>query len=91
MALCLSPSLLLLDEPTAGLTQTERAEVGKLLRQLADEGLAVVLIEHDLDFVRDITDSVAVLHHGQVQAHGTTDDVVSSPLVREIYLGTART
>jgi len=89
MALALDPRVVLLDEPTAGLTHEERVDVGRLLRQLADDGLAVVLVEHDLDFVRGITDRVAVLHQGSVQALGPTSEVVGSQLVRDIYLGVA--
>lgn len=89
MVLALDPAVILLDEPTAGLTHEERSDVGRLLRQLADDGLAVVLVEHDLDFVRDITDHVAVLHQGRVQASGPADEVVGSQLVRDIYLGVA--
>jgi branched-chain amino acid transport system permease protein len=87
MALALEPELLLLDEPTAGLTQEERATVGELLRNLRSRGLGIVLIEHDLDFVRTITDRVAVLHQGVVGVEGPVEEVVGSALVREIYLG----
>jgi urea transport system permease protein/urea transport system ATP-binding protein len=87
MALALEPELLLLDEPTAGLTQEERATVGDLLRNLRSRGLGIVLIEHDLDFVRTITDRVAVLHQGVVGVEGPVEEVVGSALVREIYPG----
>jgi branched-chain amino acid transport system permease protein len=89
MAMALQPRLLFLDEPTAGLTDEERSEVGLLLRSLVDEGLAVVLIEHDLEFVRRITDRVAVLHRGELAATGAVEDVAGSNLIREIYLGSA--
>jgi branched-chain amino acid transport system permease protein len=87
LALALEPVVLLLDEPTAGLTEEERAIVGPLLRQLAQGGIGVVLVEHDLDFVRAITDRVAVLHQGKVEVEGPVEEVVGSTLVREIYLG----
>jgi branched-chain amino acid transport system permease protein len=87
MALALSPQLLLLDEPTAGLTVEERALVGGILKQLVSDGFGIVLIEHDLDFVRTITDRVAVLHQGVVGVEGPVDEIVESALVREIYLG----
>ena len=88
MALSLTPTLLLLDEPTAGLTQEERQEIGQLLRNLAGQRrLGIVLIEHDLEFVRGITDRVAVLHQGRMEIVGPVDEVVGSTLVREIYLG----
>ncbi len=87
MALALEPQVLLLDEPTAGLTDEERSIVGPLLRELAARGIGIVLVEHDLDFVRAITDRVAVLHQGRVEVVGPVEEVVGSPLVREIYLG----
>jgi urea transport system permease protein/urea transport system ATP-binding protein len=87
MALSLEPELLLLDEPTAGLTHEERVVVGGVLKDLAGRGLGIVLIEHDLDFVRTITDRVAVLHQGKVGVEGPIEEVVGSALVREIYLG----
>jgi branched-chain amino acid transport system permease protein len=91
MTLAANPNLILLDEPTAGLTQEERTKVGELLRHLAsDQGRGIVLIEHDLDFVRGITDRVVVLHQGRVVADGTVEEVVTSPVVREIYLGETR-
>jgi branched-chain amino acid transport system permease protein len=91
MAMALHPRLLFLDEPTAGLTHDERNEVGQLLRELVGRGLGVVLIEHDLEFVRRITDRVAVLHRGEVLAEGGVDEIADSPLVREIYLGASTT
>jgi branched-chain amino acid transport system permease protein len=87
LALALEPLVLLLDEPTAGLSEEERTIVGSLLRELALSGIGVVLVEHDLDFVRAITDRVAVLHQGRVEVEGPVDEVVGSTLVREIYLG----
>jgi branched-chain amino acid transport system permease protein len=89
MALALEPELLLLDEPTAGLTHEERAIVGKLLRALIEERrLGIALIEHDLDFVRGITDEVAILDQGRVEIVGPVADVAESESLRTIYLGT---
>jgi branched-chain amino acid transport system permease protein len=88
MALSLEPRILLLDEPTAGLSQEERGAVGRLLRELVTQRrLGIVLIEHDLDFVREITDRVAVLHRGRVEIEGRVEEIVGSALVRDIYLG----
>jgi branched-chain amino acid transport system permease protein len=89
LALALQPQLLLLDEPTAGLTPGEREAIGGLLQELARRGFGIAVIEHDLDFVRSIADRVAVLHRGQIAIAGATDEVAASPLVREIYLGVA--
>ncbi|MEO3830168.1 ATP-binding cassette domain-containing protein [Actinomadura sp. B10D3] len=89
-AVALRPKLVLLDEPTAGLTVEERAVVGELLRDLVAAGLTVVLVEHDFAFVRGIADRMAVLHDGQTTVVGPVAEVADSPLVREIYLGVAQ-
>ncbi|WP_245943817.1 ABC transporter permease subunit [Acuticoccus kandeliae] len=88
MVLATEPSVLLLDEPTAGLTKPERTAIGETLRRLTnDYGLAVVLIEHDLDFVRDISSRIVVLHQGSILMEGTVEEVVNSELVRAVYSG----
>ncbi len=88
MVLALEPSVLLLDEPTAGLTKPERALIGQILVQLVkDHGLCVLLVEHDLDFVRNISSRVVVLHQGRVVLDGSVSDVVGSDLIRSIYAG----
>jgi branched-chain amino acid transport system permease protein len=84
----LRPKVLLLDEPTAGLTAEERALIGDLLRHVvSDEGITVILIEHDFDFVRRIADRIAVLHDGKVLAIGAVGEVADSEVVRRAYLG----
>jgi branched-chain amino acid transport system permease protein len=81
---------LLLDEPTAGLTRAERAAVGSVLTALAQSHrLCILLIEHDLDFVREISTRLVVLHMGRILADGPLADVAESDLVRTIYLGGA--
>jgi branched-chain amino acid transport system permease protein len=91
MVLALEPSVLMLDEPTAGLTTAERAAVGELLTRLVAGGrLAVVLIEHDFAFVKQISSRIVVLHEGRILADGTVAEVADSPLVREVYLGRSR-
>jgi branched-chain amino acid transport system permease protein len=88
MVLALEPSVLLLDEPTAGLTKPERTQIGQILTELtARHALCVVLVEHDLDFVRDISSRVIVLHQGRIVLDGTVAEVVESELVRSIYAG----
>jgi branched-chain amino acid transport system permease protein len=90
MVLTLEPNIVLLDEPTAGLTKPERTEIGKTLISLAkDHQMCVVLIEHDLDFVCDISTRVIVLHQGEIVLDGSVGDVVNSELVRDIYAGSA--
>lgn len=91
MAVAARPTLLLLDEPTAGLTAAERGVVGTILRRLVAEGITIVLIEHDFDFVGEVSDRVAVLHDGRVVETGTFVQVSASAVVRDAYLGTAET
>ncbi len=88
MVLALEPTVLLLDEPTAGLTKPERTMIGGILVELArDHAMCILLIEHDLDFVRDISSRVIVLHQGAIVLDGSVQQVVDSALVREIYAG----
>jgi branched-chain amino acid transport system permease protein len=88
MVLALEPRLILLDEPTAGLTKAERATIGTVLRHLTTEaGYAIILVEHDLDFVREISSRIVVLHQGRLVLDGAVDDVVNSETVRTIYSG----
>jgi len=90
MVLALEPSVLLLDEPTAGLTKSERTLIGGILVDLAQRHrLCILLVEHDLDFVREISSRVIVMHQGKIVLDGTVDDVVNSELVRTIYAGGA--
>ena len=90
MVLALEPNIVLLDEPTAGLTKPERTQIGDTLVRLAHEHqLCVVLIEHDLDFVCEISSRVIVLHEGKIVLDGSVHDVVNSELVRDIYSGAA--
>jgi len=88
MVLATEPSVLLLDEPTAGLTKAERMAIGAVLTGLArDHGLCILLIEHDLDFVREISDRIVVLHQGALLMEGTVEEVIASDLVRAVYSG----
>jgi branched-chain amino acid transport system permease protein len=90
MVLALEPTVLLLDEPTAGLTRDERAAVGSVLTALAESHrLCILLIEHDLDFVREISTRLVVLHMGKILADGPLADVADSELIRTIYVGGA--
>jgi branched-chain amino acid transport system permease protein len=88
MVLALQPKVLLLDEPTAGLSKSERTLIGGILADLSHrDGLCILLIEHDLDFVRDISTRIIVLHQGKVLLDGSVKQVVESELVRSIYAG----
>ena len=91
MVLALEPSVLLLDEPTAGLTKAERTLIGSILVDLVKrEALCILIIEHDLDFVRDISTRIIVLHQGKLLLDGSVAEVVGSDLVRTIYAGSVR-
>jgi branched-chain amino acid transport system permease protein len=91
MVLALEPRIVLLDEPTAGLTKTERTQIGTVLASLAHRHhLCCLLVEHDLDFVEEIATRIIVLHQGQIVMQGTFQEVVNSDLVNTIYAGTAR-
>jgi len=86
MLLAQNPKLLLVDEPAAGMSDEETAKTGELLLSLAGKH-SIVVIEHDMVFVRQIASKVTVLHQGTVLCEGTVDEVQSNPKVVEVYLG----
>ena len=86
-ALCLDPVLLLLDEPAAGLRHAEKAELAALLDRLRAEGVTVLLVEHDMAFVMNLTDRLLVMEFGTELARGTAEEVRCNPRVVEAYLG----
>ena len=87
LALAGSPRVLLLDEPTAGLSPAETAAVVAMIRRFSRD-ITVLLIEHDMDVALELADRVIVLHQGRVLAAGTTEEIRRDPRVAEIYLGT---
>ena len=86
-ALCLDPALLLLDEPAAGLRFNEKQQLADLLSRLRGEGMTILLVEHDMDFVMKLTDHIVVLVFGTKIAEGKPAEIASNPQVLEAYLG----
>jgi urea transport system ATP-binding protein len=87
MLLMQEPELLLVDEPVAGMTDQETEHTAALLRRIAAGGRSVVVVEHDLEFVRALGRKVTVLHEGSVLSEGSIDHVQNDPRVIEVYLG----
>lgn len=87
MAVALRPAMLLLDEPTAGMSPEETFKTGELVKRLNASGMTIIVIEHDMAFVRQIAKRITVLHFGQVFDEGSLDQIVSNEDVVRIYLG----
>jgi ABC-type uncharacterized transport system ATPase subunit len=85
MAMASEPILLLLDEPTAGMSPKERADTAILIKK-ASKKCGILIVEHDLDFIKEICDRISVLHQGNIIATGTSDEIEKDPKVKEVYL-----
>ena len=87
MAVGVEPRLLLLDEPTAGMSPDETCKTGEMLHDLNANGIAVLAVEHDMAFVEQIAERVTVFHFGAIFAEGTISEITEHPGVQKIYLG----
>ena len=88
-ALALQPRILFLDEPAAGLNATETREIDRLVRRVADTGVTIVLVEHDMKMVKNLSDRILVLDYGKKLAEGSAQEVLDNPEVIAAYLGTS--
>ncbi len=86
MQLVQDPEIIMLDEPAAGMGKTETFKTGAILRQVKDR-CTIIVIEHDMEFVKQVADVVTVLHEGRVLMEGSIDDVLADQTVQSVYLG----
>ncbi|RJX41950.1 ABC transporter ATP-binding protein [Halonotius aquaticus] len=87
MAVTLDPALMLLDEPVAGMSVDETADIAELIQSLHDDGMTFLVVEHDMEFVRKISEQVTVLNQGSVLTQGPIEAIENNEEVRRIYLG----
>lgn len=88
MSIAARPEVLLLDEPTAGMSDDETRETANIIRQLSASGMTILAIEHDMTFIRDLNTRTTVLHYGRLFAQGTFSEIETNEDVHRIYLGT---
>lgn len=87
ISLACEPKLLLLDEPCAGLTISETEEIGQLIYELSSQRISILIIEHDIKFVKKIAHTITVLHRGEIIAEGSPEEIENNEIVNDIYLG----
>ena len=89
MSLACEPELLLLDEPTAGLSTEETEQTSQIIHEVNDRGVTIIVIEHDMDFIESLKARTSVLHYGRLFAQGSFEEIAAHEGVHQIYLGTA--
>jgi len=87
MVLASYPNLILIDEPTAGMSRDETNRTAKILKQLNEKGLTIVVVEHDIHFVKSVAQKVTVLHQGRIFIEGNVTEITANQDVKKIYLG----
>ncbi len=87
MVLASYPDLILIDEPTAGMSRDETNRTAEILKQLNEHGLTIIVVEHDVHFVKNVAQKITVLHQGRIFMEGNVAEVTSNPEVKKIYLG----
>lgn len=87
ITLACDPDLLLLDEPVAGLSTAETEEIVPLIKDISSQNVSILIIEHDMKFVREIADTITVLHRGEILAEGSPEEIEKSEEVKKVYLG----
>lgn len=88
MSIIQKPKVIFMDEPTAGMTIRETKEIAEFVQSIKDE-MSVVVVEHDMEFVKEIADQVTVLYRGELVREGTIEELEKDPFIQEIYLGSA--
>ena len=88
IALATEPSLLCLDEPTAGMSAAETHETMQLVKRIGEKNLTILIVEHDMEVVMELADRITVLHYGAILAEGTPEEIQQNPKVLEVYLKT---
>jgi branched-chain amino acid transport system ATP-binding protein len=88
MAVAADPEVLLLDEPTAGMSPEETSATSRIVKRLNDQGTSIIVIEHDMAFIRDLDSMTSVLHYGALFAQGAFKEIEANTEVQRIYLGT---
>ena len=87
ISLACEPKLLLLDEPAAGLTIAETEGLIPVIKEISSQKVSILVIEHDMKFVKDIADTITVLHHGEILVEGSPDEIENNEDVKSIYMG----